>query len=83
MKVQFLVGDPRNAEVVGDVKQEIQYYLFDLKEPNPWLYAKYHCGTMSNLYGNVHWPFFEAGKRAEMTKKHRASVKKAARNSEA
>jgi hypothetical protein len=82
VKVQFLVRNPSNADVVSEVKQEIQYYLFDLKESNPWLYAKYHCGTMSNLYGNVHWSFFQAGNRAEMTRKNNAFVKDAARNSE-
>lgn len=78
VNVRFLVepGDPKNAEAISDVKQEIQYYLFELKEPNPWLYAKYHCGTMSNFSGNVHWSFFEVGKRVDLTSKHKASARK-------
>ena len=64
VNVQFLVetGDPRNGNAVSDVKREIQYYLFELKGPNPWLYAEYHCGTTSNVIGNVHWSFLDAGK---------------------
>jgi hypothetical protein len=95
-QVQFLVerGDPRNADVVSDTAREIQYYLIDLGEQDPWGYAKYHCGTASNLYGNVHWSFCEpdnqvqvegsaetestAGKRAALTRKHRVAARKAA-----
>jgi hypothetical protein len=59
VNVQFLVEpeDPRNSEVVSDVAREIEFYLIDKGEPNPWWYAKYHCGTSANLYSKVHWSF--------------------------
>src|SRR5271168_2582655 len=46
VNVQFLVdsGDLKNAAAISDVKKEIQFYLIDKREPNPWGYAQYHCG---------------------------------------
>jgi hypothetical protein len=61
--VEFLV--PRDSEdehvqsVVRDVLREIDYYLDELGEPHPWAYAIYHCSTMSNLIGRVHWSYYE------------------------
>jgi hypothetical protein len=68
VNVQFLVesGNPRNAEAVSDVKKEIQFYLVELKKPDPWGYAKYHCGTSSNIYSNVHWGYFKRGNRDQV-----------------
>ena len=67
VQVHFLVerGDPRNSDVVSDAAKEIQYYLIDLGEPDPWTYAKHHCGTASNLYGNFHWSFCEPGNQVK------------------
>jgi len=96
VNVQFLVEpcDPRNADVVIDVKKEIQFYLFELRERDPWRYAQYHCGTCANAHSEVHWSFFKpenriqvrgaaemkstTGKRAALTRKRRAAAKKAA-----
>ena len=59
VNVQFLVEpeDPKNSEIVIAVAREIEFYLVDKGEPNPWSYAKYHCGTSANLYSDVHWSF--------------------------
>jgi hypothetical protein len=96
VKVQFLVepGNPGKADAVSTVAREIQFYLIDLRERNPWAYAQYHCGTCANIYSKVHWSFCEpgkrvqvqgraemestAGKRAAATRKRRAAGKKAA-----
>jgi hypothetical protein len=61
VNVQFLVdpNEPKNAEAVSKVKREIQFYLIDLGESDPWRYARYHCGTESNIYSEVHWSFFK------------------------
>ena len=68
VNVQFLVepGDPKNAATVSDVKKEIQFYLIDKREPNPWGYAQYHCGTCSNIYSNVHWGYFKDGNQNQV-----------------
>jgi hypothetical protein len=71
VQVEFLVepGNPRNAEAVNDVKKEIQYYLFELGEPDPWRYAQYHCATVANVYPRVHWSFFQPGKKVVSSQK--------------
>lgn len=82
VNVQFLVesGHPKNANAVGDVAREIQFYLIDKGEPKPWAYAQYHCGTLANAYSLVHWSFWEpARKRAASTRKRMASGKNAGR----
>jgi hypothetical protein len=57
--VEFLVaedpGDPVRANVLREVRQELDYYLVELGEADPWAYAHYHCGTASNLYSRTHW----------------------------
>ena len=57
--VSRIPNESNNSKTVSDVKKEIQFYLIDLKKPDPWGYAKYHCGTESNIYSPVHWSFFE------------------------
>lgn len=58
--VCFLIdkNDPSNGQVIGAVEKEIQFYLIDKTEIDPWSYAKYHCSTMANVYSQVHWSFF-------------------------
>lgn len=58
-EVEFLLaddrGDPDTARILADVRAELDFYLLDVGRPNPWAYAHYHCGTMANVYGKVHW----------------------------
>jgi hypothetical protein len=58
--VEILVekGDP-NADLIAKVEREISFYLLELNEVDPWAYAQYHCGTASNVYGDVHWSYFD------------------------
>jgi hypothetical protein len=59
--VQFLANPTdTNAAVIRKVISEIQFYLLEVGKPDPWEYAKYHCGTSSNVYSDVHWSFVEA-----------------------
>ena len=59
VNVEYLVdlNDPRYAETISKVQNEIQFYMFELNNSDPWAYAQYHCGTSSNLYSTVHWSF--------------------------
>jgi hypothetical protein len=50
--VEFLTDDPG---VRRAVERELDFYLVELKKPDPWAYAIYHCGTAANLYSPVHW----------------------------
>ena len=48
-----LKGDSQQA--MAAVRREIESYLLDVGGPDPWTYAKYHCGTMANVYSKVDW----------------------------
>ena len=43
------------AEALRQARRELDLYLVELNEPNPWGYAIYHCSTTSNLYSSIHW----------------------------
>jgi len=57
--VAFLVdrAAPEHAAAIAAAVEEIQYYLIDKHEPQPWGYAQYHCGTAANAYSDIHWSF--------------------------
>jgi hypothetical protein len=57
--------DPDLVEAVDAVRRELDFYLLELEEQNPWAYACYHCSTAANLYGHVHWALRAAKGRAE------------------
>lgn len=47
-------------QAVDAVRKQIEYYLVELGEPDPWSYAVYHCGTMADAYSQVHWAHIPA-----------------------
>lgn len=53
-----MTADGGHTEAIDDVRRELDFYLVSKGEPDPWVYAQYHCGTASNVYFNVHWSFF-------------------------
>ena len=57
--VEFLVAPevPYEAKMINAVKKELDFFLIEKGEEDPWAYIKYHCGTASNLYSMVHWIF--------------------------
>ena len=55
--VQFLENCPTDTDCLNAVKKQLDFYLCEKKERDPWLYAKYHCNTASNFYSRVHWAF--------------------------
>jgi hypothetical protein len=60
VRVEILVEkNESNAALIAKVGREISFYLLELNEADPWAYAQYHCGTTSNVYGDVHWSFFD------------------------
>lgn len=54
--VQFL--DSCDRDVKAAVRDELNFYFEELREPNPWGYAIYHCSTMANVYSKVHWGYY-------------------------
>lgn len=59
--VEFVIDrkSPAAAGMIEAVAREVAFYLVELREPDPWLYAQYHCSTTSNLYSHVHWSYVE------------------------
>src|SRR5262245_7151271 len=53
-------ADELEQDVVRDVLKEIDFYLNEVGGPDPWVYARYHCGTAANAYSRVRWGYFEA-----------------------
>ena len=56
--VQFLIDEnerSRHAEAIQSVKEELDFYLVEKQEDDPWAYAQHHCGTAANVYSPVHW----------------------------
>jgi hypothetical protein len=61
--VEWLVDPeaPEHAEAVRKAVREIEFYLAESRERNPWAYTKYHSGTSSNWYSALHWSFLPDG----------------------
>ncbi len=61
VNVEFLVDktDARHSKIVEDTVKELNFYLVELGEEDPWQYLQYHCGTASNIYSSVHWDFIK------------------------
>ena len=45
-------------EILKQAKSELDFYLVEKHEQDPWAYAIYHCSTASNLYSKVHWSYY-------------------------
>jgi hypothetical protein len=75
-----IIGKPRNrifpvrwlrmppaidTAILGEVRRELDFYLVNKREPNPWAYAIYHCNTSANMYSKVHWSYFPSGGQGE------------------
>ncbi len=57
--VEFIVDELGHAAAFAAVTKELNFYLIENGEPNPWAYARYHCKTAANLYSSVHWELVE------------------------
>jgi hypothetical protein len=73
--IEWLVTNdtPEHKAILEDARQELDFYLVDKKEPNPWAYAIYHCNTGANMYSSVHWSYFATGTQG---KRFASEVKK-------
>ena len=62
--VQFIIdADDLSGELMGmleEVQAELEYYLVNKQEPDPWVYAAYHRGAANNWYFRVHWVYHSA-----------------------
>jgi len=66
--VEFLVdkSDLSTRESVDAVVGEIDFYLTELGDPNPWRYCLLHTGTLSNAFSRVHWECHMSGLEHEV-----------------
>ena len=64
--VQFLEDHFGDIKRLKAVTSDLDYFLIELKERDPWLYAQYHCSTASNLYSGVHWGFYPRSAEDQM-----------------
>jgi len=62
--VQWLLksGCPEHQTMLDDARRELDFYLVDLVNPDPWEYAQYHCTTAANAYSSIHWSYFPHGR---------------------
>jgi hypothetical protein len=62
--IRFLLDrvDETHAHIIRDVTRELDFYLVEKGELDPWAYAQYHCGTSANVYSTVHWSRFPAAR---------------------
>jgi hypothetical protein len=44
--VQF--EDGVYKRIIREAEKELDFYLIELQETNPWKYARYHCSTAVN-----------------------------------
>ena len=68
--VKWLIDEstPEGKESIRDARKELDFFLVQKGESDPWAYAKYHCGTASNIYSRIHWSYYGSGNRGECYK---------------
>ena len=44
--------NPSHEEMIAAARKELDFYLLEKGEPDPWAYAKYHCNTAANVYSD-------------------------------
>jgi hypothetical protein len=47
-----------NQMVIAAVREELDFYLVELHERDPWAYALHHSRTMANFGSKVHWSYW-------------------------
>ncbi len=55
--VEDLPAGEATTKALDAIRQELDFFLVEKGEQNPWAYMQYHCGTSANVYGSVHWRF--------------------------
>jgi hypothetical protein len=63
--------NPSHERIIRAATMELDFYLVEKREADPWAYAKYHCNTGANMYSSVHWSYFPDGNPGE---RHSSSV---------
>jgi hypothetical protein len=66
-KVEWLVNQEsaEHKAMLVDARRDLDFYLVEKEEANPWAYARYHCNTGANMYSPVHWSYFPTGSQGQ------------------
>ena len=58
-RVEFAIDlkDSRFEAAKKAAITELNFFLVEKGEKDPWAYMRYHCGTASNIYSSIHWEF--------------------------
>lgn len=72
--VQFVLSADSSTtnpyqKIFEETRKELDFYLIEKREKDPWAYAIYHCGTAANLYSPVHWVYYEMGYKDRLSEK--------------
>jgi hypothetical protein len=63
--VQFLLkaesGDLNASDILEAIRAELNFFLVEKGENDPWKYVKYHCTTAAEMYSKVHWVYYPHG----------------------
>jgi len=63
--VEFLLRkddlEPKKKNLYDKVLRQLDYFLVELNDPNPWTYAIYHCGSTANEFSNIRWAYYPKG----------------------
>lgn len=70
--VQFVMdkSDTGNSKMLQEAAKELNFYLAELREEDPWRYLQYHCTTMADVYSSAHWSFITANVGRPDKEKH-------------
>ncbi len=53
-------SDRPMEKILDEVRKELDFYLVEKGEEDPWKYSIHHCRTAANLYSEVHWGWHPA-----------------------
>lgn len=61
--VQWLIqqNSPEQGPIVQAARREMEFYLVEKGETDPWGYAQHHCNTGANMYSRIHWSYYPNG----------------------
>lgn len=55
--VQFIIDrtTANSAKMIDAAVKELDFYIVELGEKDPWACARYHCTTIADAMSSVHW----------------------------
>lgn len=78
--VQFVItADPSTTnpyqKIFEETRKELDFYLIEKGEEDPWAYAIYHCTTTANLSSPIHWGYYPRDYKDQLSEKFNQKYK--------